>query len=170
MNHSDSELTVAQVMRDAIKTVPSSMPLPIFEQQLLADGVSGYPVIDQGKLVGVISRSDVIRQICTEREVAEKTSDFYFDESGFYEVPMTSFADISDRIGERLETLCVADVMVKHPLTVPMEMPIHDLAAKFISHRVHRFPVTDLGVLVGIVTTTDLVRLIADRRVASIRP
>ncbi len=167
MNLSDNGLTVADVMRDAVKTIPSSMTLPEFEQRLLADGISGYPVVDEGKLVGVVSRSDVIRQICNEREVAEKTSDFYFDETGFYELPMKSFADISDRIGERLETLRVADVMVSHPLTVPMELPIHDLADRFISHRVHRFPVTDLGVLVGIVTTTDLVRMIADRRLVS---
>jgi predicted transcriptional regulator len=167
MNLSDNGLTVADVMRDAVKTIQSWVTLPEFEQRLLDDGVSGYPVVDEGKLVGVVSRSDVIRQICNEREVAEKTSDFYFDETGFHELPMKSFADISDRIGERLETISVADVMVSHPLTVPMELSIHDLADRFISHRVHRFPVTDLGVLVGIVTTTDLVRMIADRRLVS---
>jgi predicted transcriptional regulator len=164
MNLSDRGLTVAEVMRDCVKTIASSMTLPELEQRLLDDGVSGYPVVDEGKLVGVVSRSDVIRQICAEREVAEKTSDFYFDETGFYELPMKSFADISDRIGERLETLRVADVMVSQPLTVPMELSIHELADRFINHKVHRFPVTDLGVLVGIVTTTDLVRMIADRR------
>jgi len=164
LNTNDNGLTVADVMRDTVKTIPSTMNLPEFEQRLLADGVSGYPVVDEGKLVGVVSHSDVIRQICAEREVAEKTSDFYFDDTGFHESPMKSFADISDRIGERLETLSVADVMARHPLTVPMELSIHDLADRFMSHRVHRFPVTDLGVLVGIVTTTDLVRMIAERR------
>jgi len=130
----------------------------------LADKVSGYPVVDEGRLVGVVSRSDVIRQICAEREVAEKTSDFYYDDTGFHESPMKSFVDISDQIGERLETLRVADVMSHHPLTVPMKMSVHELAERFMSHRVHRFPVTDQGVLVGIVTTGDLVRMIAEKR------
>jgi len=167
VNGSNGGLTVADVMRDAVKTIASTMTLPEFEERLLADNVSGYPVVDEGKLVGVVSRSDVIRQICAEREVAEKTSDFYFDETGFHETPMKSFADISDRIGERLETLRVADVMAHQPITVPMEMSVHDLAERFIHDRVHRFPVTDLGVLVGIVTTSDLVRAIAERKLIS---
>ena len=39
-----------------------------------------------------------------------------------------------------------------------------DVARRFVNDRVHRYPVTDRGTLVGIVTTMDLVRLIADRR------
>ncbi|MCS7468393.1 CBS domain-containing protein [Stieleria sp. ICT_E10.1] len=35
---------------------------------------------------------------------------------------------------------------------------------QFITPQVHRLPVTDQGVLVGIVTTTDLAQLIADGR------
>ena len=62
--------------------------------------MSGFPVVDQGKLVGVVSRSDVVRRICSERDVAERTSDFFFDETGFYEAPMDSFNDSADRVGE----------------------------------------------------------------------
>lgn len=167
MDDPNNGLTAGDVMRTAVKTVPSSMTLPDFEERVLADRVSGYPVVDEGHLVGVISRSDVIRQICAERYVAEKTSDFYFDEVGFHEARMMSGEDISDRIGERLEKLCVHDVMVRNPLTVPMNMPIHELARRFTDHHVHRFPVTDRGVLVGIVTTTDLVRWIADKRLVA---
>lgn len=154
--------TAADVMQTAVHTVPSSLPLAAFEEQLIAHRVSGFPVVDHGRLVGVISRTDVIRQICEEREVAEKTSDFYFDETGFHEDPMDEPGEIAERIGERMESLTVGDVMARLPATIPLDLPLVDVAHKFIALRVHRLPVTDNGVLVGIVTTTDLVRLIAD--------
>ena len=151
-------------MRVGLHTVPSTMPLPEFEQELVAERVSGFLVVDEGRLVGVISRADVVRQICAEREVAERTSDFYFDDTGFHEAPMESLSDIADRIGERLETLTVGDVMTRQPWTVPIDMPLMEIAGKFLDLKVHRLPVTDDGTLVGIVTTVDLVRLIADGR------
>ncbi len=164
MANTDNELTAADVMRVTVKTVPSTMTLPELESELLAAKVSGFPVVDHGELVGVVSRADVVRRICAEREVAEQTSDFYFDETGFYEAPMESFKDIANRIGERIEKLLVRDVMAENPITVPFDEPISRIARRLIDDRVHRFPVTDGGMLVGIVTATDLVRLIADRR------
>lgn len=156
--------TAADVMRVGVHTVPSSMPLPEFEEQLVAKRVSGFLVVDEGLLVGVVSRADVIRQICAEREVAERTSDFYYDDLGFHEQPMESFSAIADRIGERLEALTVADVMSRQPWTVPLDLPLVEVARKFLEQRIHRMPVTDDGTLVGIVTTVDLVRMIADGR------
>ena len=164
---SDNELTVADIMQVAVKTVPSSMSLPELEEHLLEAKVSGFPVVDMGELEGVVSRSDVVRQICAERDVAEHTSDFYFDATGFHEAPMESFEEIAARVGERIENLSVKDVMIRNPFTVAMSQPISDVARRFVHDHVHRYPVTDKGTLVGIVTTMDLVRLIADRRLTS---
>lgn len=163
VNHSEKIWTVADVMRPAVKSVPSTMTLQELEKKLLEERVGGFPVVDAGKMVGVVSRSDIVAQICNEREVAEKISDFYFDESGFREAPLASPNDIADRIGERMEQLCVSDVMTRHPMTVSLGLPISELAKRFVQHRLHRLPVTDGDTLVGIVTTIDLVRLLADK-------
>lgn len=164
MKDTTTELTAGDIMKVAVSTVPSTLSLPELERQLLDKKVSGFPVVDQGELVGVVSRSDVVSQICAEREVAEKISDFYFDEIGFYESKMESFKDIADRVGERIEGLVVGDVMSSNPQTIPLSCPISEIARQLAESRFHRLPVTDLGTLVGIVTTMDLVRLIADKR------
>jgi CBS domain-containing protein len=159
------ELTVADVMQVSVRTVPSSLPLPELETALLRLGVSGFPVVDSDrKLLGVVSRSDVVRAICKERDMANTTSDFYRDAAGFHEVPMESFASIADRIGERLEDLTVRDVMVKNPRTVTMDQSIREVAHQFVEHHIHRLPVVSHGKLEGIVTTMDLVQLISQRR------
>jgi CBS domain-containing protein len=51
--------------------------------------------------------------------------------------------------------------MIKHPLTVQMDAPVAKVAEKCVEHRVHRLPVLSGRTLVGIVTTMDLIRLIA---------
>ena len=168
MTNIDGELVVADVMQVAVKSVPPSMSLPELEKELLQAGVSGFPVVDGNMLVGVVSRSDIVSQLCAEREIAEHTSDFYFDEKNFYEIEMGSFKDIADRVGERIEGLTVKDVMIKNPLTSRLNQPIGEAAKRFVDHQIHRLPVTDGGTLVGIVTTTDLVRLIADKRMVSV--
>ena len=167
MTNKNDELTVAEVMQVVVKSVPSEMSLPDLEDEMLRDGVSGFPVVDDNKLVGVISRSDIVRQLSAERAVAEHTSDFYFDEKGFFERKMESFKDIADRVGERIEGLSVRDVMVKNPLTTRMDQPISETAKSFVEHHIHRLPVTDAGILVGIVTTMDLVRLVAEKRIVA---
>lgn len=166
MSDTPETLTAADVMHVAVKTVPSTMTLADLEDELSRENVSGFPVVDSGQLVGVVSRSDVLQRISSEREIAEKTSDFYFDETGFYEARMESWKDIADRVGERLEGLLVGDVMAKQLYTIAIDEPLKEIADRFIRHRIHRLPVTDQGTLVGIVTTMDLVRLIAEGRVS----
>lgn len=161
---SNHHFTAADIMSGGIRTVPPQMTLPELEEAFVRDQVTGFPVVHAGKLVGVVSRSDIVRQLCTERQVAETVSDFHYDERGFHEVEMESLQQIADRIGERIESSSVADVMNKRPYTVPPDMPIREVAHQFIRHHVHRLPVTDQGALVGIVTTIDLARLIADGR------
>ena len=163
---SNESLTAADMMRGGIKSVPPQMTLPELEEAFVREQVSGFPVVHLGKMVGVVSRADVVRQLCTERQVAETVSDFHFDGKGFHEVEMESLQQIADRIGERIEGLSVDDVMNKRPLTISLGATIREVAQKFVSHHIHRLPVTDQGTLVGIITTIDLARLIADGRLA----
>lgn len=169
MSDTHDELTAADAMQVAVKTVPPSMPVPEFEQRLIEDEVSGFPVVEDGKLVGIVSRSDVVRQICTEREVARQISDFYFDETGFHESPAESLQDVADRVGERLEGLTVAEVMARDPHTASLDQPLSEVARSMSEHHIHRLPVVDQGRLVGIVTAMDLVRLIAQKRVRTVK-
>lgn len=158
------QILVGDVMQVNVTTVPSTLTLPELEKQLLASRMSGFAVVDGTEFVGVVSRSDIVDQLCMERELAQKTSDFYFDELGFHEVALHTYRDVADRVGERIETMTVADVMSKNPITVAPTQTIEEAALLMMQKRVHRVIVIDNGRLAGIVTTFDLVRLIAEKR------
>ena len=55
-------------------------------------------------------------------------------------------------------------VMKKGCITVTPDTPIEEAAAIFSSKRIHRLPVVEDGKLVGIVTPTDMLRLVKEMR------
>jgi CBS domain-containing protein len=57
--------------------------------------------------------------------------------------------------------------MTRNPATIPLDMPVIEIARKLIDARIHRLPVTDGETFVGMVTTSDLVRMIADGRLVA---
>lgn len=159
------KLNVRDLMQVRVHTVPPAMPLDELEEEFLAKKVSGFPVVDGGELVGVVSRSDVVRQLAVERSLAETTSDFYWDQVGFHEEPAHSMREVADRVGQRIEDLRVEDLMSRHLIVALADDSLETAAQKMLDHHIHRMPVVDNGRLVGMIGTLDFVRLFSERRV-----
>ncbi len=158
------DLIVSEVMKRNVKTISPEVGLPELEREFIAQGVSGFPVLDQGRLVGIVSRSDVVRQLTVEHEAAALTSDFYRDETGFHEVPLETMEQLADRVGERIEQLRVQDVMSRQLFKVAPDQPLRFVAQTLVDNHIHRVLVTDGDQLLGLVTALDLVRLVANGR------
>lgn len=159
------DLTAEEIMRRNVQTVPASMPLPDLERAFLAAGDSGFPVVEGELLVGVVSRSDIIRQLDLERQTAEQTSDFYRDETGFHEIPLETLAQRAGRIGERMAALTVGEVMHRQLFAVPPQQPLRAVAETMVDQNIHRVLVTREGMLQGVISTTDFARLYAQGRI-----
>ena len=54
-------MRIDEVMTQRVVTVPRAMPLRQLARLLLADDISGAPVVDDGRVVGVVSESDIVR-------------------------------------------------------------------------------------------------------------
>lgn len=158
------DLVVSEVMKRNVKTISSEVGLPELEREFIAQGVSGFPVLDQGRLVGIVSRSDVVRQLTVEHQAAASTSDFYRDETGFHEVPLETLEQMADRVGERIEQLRVQDVMSRQLFKVAPDQPLRFVAQTLVDNHIHRVLVTDGDRLLGLVSALDLVRLVANGR------
>jgi CBS domain-containing protein len=158
------DLTAGQVMRRGISTVPKTLPLPALERAFVDCGVSGFPVVDGEELVGVVSRTDVVRQLSSEQELAARTSDFYRDAEGFHEIPVLNTAQVAERIGQRMQELTVADVMHQQLHTVGADQPLRAVADKMVDNDVHRVLITREGRLLGLISAMDFARLYAQGR------
>jgi CBS domain-containing protein len=60
----------------------------------------------------------------------------------------------------------VRDIMVVDPVTVTLDTPIREVASRLVSLHLHRVVVTDGSGVRGVISTLDLVRLIADDRLS----
>lgn len=155
------------VMQREVRTVAPGMSLADLERMSCDSRQSGFPVVDERqRLVGVVSRTDIVRKLAVEQSYAEYESSYYWELSDY--VPPDaerSLDEIARQVGERLEGMKVSDVMSHSPITVTGATPLVELARTLVERNIHRLPVVEDGKLVGIVTSTDLVRTIADGRI-----
>ena len=154
--------TVAELMQKKVKTIAPDRTLPELERELLRWRIGAMPVVERGgKLVGIVSRSDVVRQLCLERSLGEAMADAYRDQTDTSSSAHAESA-LASAIGQRMERLRVRDVMICDVVTVPPDLPVTKAAQLLIERRIHRLPVVDGEKLVGIVSSLDFTRIVAE--------
>ena len=138
------EATTAQVLTFEPETRASDAAL-----RLAAEGVAGAPVLDGGRVVGVISLRDLLAR---EGHLATPTSGPFLR-------------------GERhLANLTVADVMTREVVTVGEDQPLIRAVELMDAEEVNRLPVVDEhGRTVGILARDDVIAAIA-RAVRALEP
>lgn len=125
-------LTVNDLMTAVPDTVTPSTPLRIVVEIMKTRGYRQIPVLDSGKLVGIVTDRD-IRLIMNSPVILHDRSQ---DE-------------------ELLTKVTVESCMTPDPLTVTPETPAYRAAEMLSLYKFGALPVIEGDTLVGIVTTTD---------------
>jgi predicted transcriptional regulator len=156
--------TVGEIMQRDVVKVPANALVPEIERVFTRSGITGCPVVDAGgRVCGVLSRADIIRRLCVEHSQAEVISDFYHTADGICAaVPAAqSFEEIAASVGVRIDNLRADDVMSREVISIEPSVAIAEAARLMVDKRVHRLPVIESGRLLGIVSTLDIARLVA---------
>ncbi len=74
LHHGFSHSPVTGYMTRNIKTITSDTTLPEIESLMVTYDVGRLPVLDRGELIGIVTRTDVLRQLHQDREELEVTS------------------------------------------------------------------------------------------------
>lgn len=146
-------LTARDIMTTEVITTTPGASVTKAAELLESHRISGLPVVDQGRLVGVITQSDLVQRA---RDLELPPAINLLDLRIFIETP--------SHFRRRLEKMLggtVKEVMTPDPITVPPETPLPDLAALMDRKKVHTLPVVEGGKLVGIIGKIDLVRALA---------
>lgn len=158
-------ITARDIMTAKPTDVNPEMTLTDLDQAFLDEKVGGFPVVDDGRLVGFVTRSDIVRRLALEQTLAENLTDYYRDTAAFSQSPAETLAEIAHRVGERIEHLRVKDAMVTNLISVPPDHPVAEVAKVLSEYHIHRVLVIEGDKkLVGIISTIDLVKLIAEGR------
>lgn len=159
-------LRARDIMQAEPRTVSPQTTLPELQRRLLSERVSGFPVVEDARLVGVVSRSDVVRHLSVEQSVGELLSD-YQRAAGAAEGDQAYLDRVAEHVGRRMEKVRVADVMITAVISVAPDATLVEVARTLVEKRIHRLLVVEQGRLVGLVSSMDLVRLVADGRLGS---
>jgi CBS domain-containing protein len=154
-------LKVSDLMkRDVIVVSPETSLLDV-HRLFVEEEINGAPVVeeDTGRVVGVISSLDLLRAVREEFDQVGAVPGAYFRD----ELPGTdpdwnaAPADFAERMG----ALTAADAMVKERVAISPEASIAEVAETMRSQRIHRVLVEADHELVGILTTFDLLEVLA---------
>jgi len=139
-----------QIMTKTVITVTPRTSIEEAAKIMLRSHISGLPVMEDGKLVGVVSESDFLRR--GEIGTGRKRSAFL----QFLLGPGRAAADFVHERGRRIE-----DVMTPDPVTVEEETPLEELVHLMEKKDVKRLPVMRGKDLIGIVTRSNLLQAVA---------
>ncbi|HOB17101.1 MAG TPA: CBS domain-containing protein [Candidatus Methanoculleus thermohydrogenotrophicum] len=118
------DVTVADAMSSPVITVEPTMPLSRVIEMMYETKHLGFPVVERGSLVGIITLADVHKVSPIDREAMQ-----------------------------------VRDVMTANPITLPPSASLLDALRIMSSQNIGRVPVVVDDTLVGIVTRTDVLRV-----------
>lgn len=150
-----SQGRVGDVMSRPAETVHEDVALETLAMQMFERDIKRYPVVDEeGRLVGIISRSDVAEHLFMELgDGAEAKESHAQDPSGFQVREVTS--------------ALVRDLMTRHVLCLAEEDSLI-AAAQLMSQRgIHGAPVvTSRRLVVGMLSALDVLRWVGGAKIA----
>ena len=181
-------LTVRDLMTPDPVTLDPELTLREAIDELSDAGVSGAPVVAAGRLVGVVSASDILTFHSSTPGVPSYREDRVepFEAEGeelweedateplaayFREMWADSAADLVERFagpdGPEWDVLSehyVAEVMTGRVLSLSPDLDVVEAARLMTNRRIHRVIIVEDGNLEGIVSAMDFVRAVAEGR------
>ena len=139
------------VMTTAVVTVSPDSTVQDLAKLISERGISGVPVVENGRLVGIVSEGDLLHraETGTERRTARRRWR-WFD---------TPLEEARDYI--RAHARAVRDIMTREVISVDESTDLAEVATLMETRRVKRVPVLRDGMLVGILSRANLVRALA---------
>lgn len=172
-------LTARDIMTTDVVTIAPEMDLHHLAEALVRYRVSGAPVVANGQVLGVVSATDLLEFMQGKPATAATTPDGgegLTPPSAYYiEWWSRGGADVGARLPafgapewNRLGTHTAADVMTRSLCAVRADATITSAADYLLRADVHRVLVLDGRRFVGILTTTDVVRAVAQGRLREV--
>jgi len=147
-------LKAQDIMTNNVITVTEDMPVKELAKILSKNKISGAPVVDnEGKLVGVVTESDLIDQT---KKVHIPTVVSIFDSFLFLESPERLEKDL-----KKMAASTVKDISSEEIVNVNKDTRLDELATLMSEKKVHTLPVVEGDKLVGVIGKSDIIRTLA---------
>ena len=131
-------MRVAELMQSDVRTIAPDASIAELVQSLADGRVSGLPVVRNGRVIGVVSATDVL-QASAEQDDAKARAHLF-------------------------ERMTVRDLMTPDPHVIEPDADAREAAKHMLYSEVHRLFVEEGGRLVGVITQTDIAHAVGSGR------
>ncbi len=149
-------LKVKDIMEKKVVVCIVIDSVSIVAKKLRKNGISGIPVMDADKLVGMITESDILRLLRTPKYSRELWLPSPLE---LIEVPireLVGWVEMKKAL-EDIGNMPVRDIMTKQVYTISSSDSLERAAEIMTKHDINRLPVIEGDKLVGIVTRGDII-------------
>ena len=150
-------MKIEDVMNKDVITCAPGDSLSYISNLFKENHISGIPVVDKGKVVGLVSETDIIKLF----RIPEFSNELWLPSPfEIIEIPIRNLVRIEEtrKALENLKMKPVKDIMTKTVHTISPEDSLEDASSIMVRHNVNRLPVIENGRLVGIVARSDIIR------------
>ncbi len=137
-------MKVNEIMHRNVVTVTPEMSLKACGDLLEEHEINGVPVLEDGRLVGVITSDDIFKSILPRYPEIFEDEKYLMD-----------FEYIEERI-HKVTKMKVGDLMSSPAVSVDEETPICKAGSIMILRRIKQLPIVRGDELVGILTLADI--------------
>lgn len=138
---------VKDIMSTDVITINKSDTLKDVIKTFVMSSITGAPVVDNDEtIIGVISDSDILQRECSH---------------SFYQPPLMKEFEEFTHSEDSYMNKPASRLMSKDLYTIEPDDSVSVMAKKMYDKKVHRLLVTEYEKLIGVVTTYDLLKLIA---------
>jgi acetoin utilization protein AcuB len=134
-----ASMTVRDWMTPDPVTVAPDTSMRAAQKLMLEKEIRRLPVVKNDKIIGILSLGDI-----REAEPSDASS------LSIYE------------INYLISRLDVREIMTRNPITISATAPVSMAARLMLEHKIGGLPVVEKGKLVGIITETDICRLLVE--------
>jgi CBS domain-containing protein len=145
------------IMTTPVQTISRDTTVREIIQLLLTHRISGVPVVEGERVVGIISEADLILR---ERAYRQRGGMAYLFQQLFED-----HAKLADEY-RKAHGLVAEDVMTRDVVTVQPGTPVEEIANLMAERHIKRVPVVEESRLLGIVSRADVLRAAASRLTA----
>ncbi len=147
-------MRIRDVMTSEVITVAPATPVGEVARLLVRCRINGVPVVHDGRLVGIVTASDLLVRAADTRDVAQPT---VWQENFWRHTTDRRHPEL-----DRAEGRTAAEVMTSRVLTVTPDTDLVTAARLLLEHQIQALPVLAGTDLVGIISRHDVLLQIAE--------
>ncbi|MCX9014080.1 MAG: CBS domain-containing protein [Candidatus Methanoperedens sp.] len=150
-------MKIKDVMNKSIITCAPGDSIGEAARLLRENHISGMPVVESGKIVGMVSEGDLLKLF----ESPESSGELWLPSPlEIIEIPIRSIMRLEEtkKALENMTVKPVRDIMEKTVHTISQDDTLEEASTKITRYKVNRLPVVEKGKLVGIVARSDIIK------------